>query len=75
MPCYYLWPITGFDIAGFMRHLSSWYILLFSWHFFLYYMPSWLILRKWLQLFLFSWFVRIRGRLFVALQLHALPRW
>ena len=75
MPRHYLWPHTGFDIAGFMRHLSAWYFFFFPRRFILYYMPSWLILRKWLQLFLFSWFVRIRDGLFVPLQLHALPRW
>ena len=75
MPRHYLRPYIGFDIVGFMRHLSAWYILLFSWHFFLYYMPSWLLLLAGLKIFLPAWNVRGCGGLFVTLQLHALPRW
>ncbi len=75
MPGYYLWPSTGFDIAGFMHHLSAWYIFYFPKRFILYYMSYRLILLTWLQLFLSTWYVRIRDGLFISLQLHALRCW
>ena len=75
MSRHYLRPYIGFDIAGFMRHLSAWYIFYFPRRFILYYMPSCLLLLTWFKLILSVWYVRIRGGLLFTLQLHALPHW
>jgi len=75
MPRHNLRPYTGFDIAGIMRHVSTWYFFFFPRRIILYYMSGRLLLLAGLKLLMPAWYVRVNGRLLVTLQLHALLPW